>query len=97
MPLRVLGKRFLGLSLCVWILLFALIPHSARGVLWPVRAVSGLWERGEAVIKVEDRLSDEIEVREHHPTLVLETSEHNFLFMDQPPVEVRNPSPNFYK
>ena len=31
--------------------------HSSqcKGVAWTARAVSGLWDRGEAVIKVEDR------------------------------------------
>lgn len=54
-PCGWLGKKFLGLCLGVWLLLFAILPHSVRGVAWTARAVSGLWDRGEAVIKVEDR------------------------------------------
>ena len=48
-----LGKRFLGLSLGLWLIFFALVPHSARGVAWTVRAAAGLWDRGERVVGVE--------------------------------------------
>ena len=54
-PCGWLGKKFLGICLGVWLILFAIVPHSARGVAWSVRAVSGLWDRGEAVITTEDR------------------------------------------
>ncbi len=54
-PCGWMGKKFLGLCLGVWLILFALVPHSARGVAWTVRGISGLWERGEAAIQREDR------------------------------------------
>ena len=36
-----LGKKVLGLSLCVWILLFAVLPFSARGVSWTAKTAMG--------------------------------------------------------
>jgi len=48
-----LGKRFLGLSVGLWLVFFAVVPHSARGVAWTVRAAGGLWDRGEKVVSVE--------------------------------------------
>jgi len=48
-----LGKRFLGLSLGLWLLVFAVVPHSARGVAWTVRAAQGLWGQGERVVQME--------------------------------------------
>ncbi len=54
-PCGWLGKRVLGLSLCVWILLFAVIPHTARGVSWSARTISGLWDGGVRVVERGDR------------------------------------------
>jgi len=48
-----LGKRFLGLSLGLWLLVFAVVPHSARGIAWTVRAAQGLWGQGERVVQME--------------------------------------------
>lgn len=47
-----LGKRFFGLSLGLWLVVLALVPHSARGIAWTVRAAEGLWNRGERVVEV---------------------------------------------
>ena len=50
-----LGKRFLGLSLGLWLVVLALVPHTARGVSWTVRAAGGLWDRGERVVGAVER------------------------------------------
>ena len=49
-PCGWLGKRVLGLSLGVWLLLFAVLPMSARGVSWSARTVAGLWDNGAKVV-----------------------------------------------
>ena len=54
-PCGWLGKRVLGLSLCVWIVLFAVLPHTARGVSWSARTVAGLWDGGARVVERADR------------------------------------------
>jgi len=45
-----MGKRVFGLSLVVWLVFFALLPFSARGVGWTINGLSGLWDRGERVV-----------------------------------------------
>ena len=52
-PCGWLGKRVLGLSLGVWLLLFAVLPMSARGVSWSARTVAGLWDGGARVVGVD--------------------------------------------
>jgi len=52
-PCGWLGKRVLGLSLGVWLLLFAVLPMSARGMAWSVRSVAGLWDGGARVVSAE--------------------------------------------
>ena len=41
-PCGWLGKRVLGLSLCTWMLLFAVLPFTARGVHWVFASVGKL-------------------------------------------------------
>tara|TARA_R110001592_G_scaffold360364_1_gene668620 strand:+ start:506 stop:814 length:309 start_codon:yes stop_codon:yes gene_type:complete len=53
-PCGWLGKRVLGLSLGVWLLLFAVLPMSARGVSWSARTVAGLWDGGARVVERGD-------------------------------------------
>lgn len=45
-----LGKKFLGLTVIVWLVFFALLPHTAHGVAWTVNGLSGLWGSGERFI-----------------------------------------------
>ncbi len=52
-PCGWLGKKFLGLSLGVWLLFFAILPMSARGMAWSARTVAGLWDGGAKVVGVE--------------------------------------------
>lgn len=48
-----LGKKFLGLSFGLWLVVLALVPHSARGLSWTARAVTGLWDSGAKVVQGE--------------------------------------------
>tara|TARA_R100000008_G_C3584535_1_gene171190 strand:- start:767 stop:1030 length:264 start_codon:yes stop_codon:yes gene_type:complete len=52
-PCGWLNKRIFGLTLLVWLLLFAVLPHSARGVSWTARSISNLWDDGARVVGVE--------------------------------------------
>ncbi len=52
-PCGWLGKRVLGLPLCTWVLLFAVLPFTARGVAWTARGLTGLWDGGARVVGVE--------------------------------------------
>jgi len=68
-PCGWLGKRVLGLSLCVWIVLFAVLPHTARGVSWSARTVAGLWDGGARVVERADRpMRDDRPVRRERAT-----------------------------
>jgi len=49
-PFGWLNKRVLGLTLGVWLLVFAILPMSARGMAWSVRSVGGLWDGGAKVV-----------------------------------------------
>jgi hypothetical protein len=53
-----LGKKFLGLSLGLWLVFFALVPHSARGLSWTARAVIGFWDTGAKVVQVDRPVVD---------------------------------------
>lgn len=48
-----LGKRFFGLSLALWLVVFAIVPHTARGVAWSVDMLSSIWRPAERVVVVE--------------------------------------------
>lgn len=48
-----LSKKFLGLCLGAWIVLFAILPHTARGVNWTVKMLSGIWSPSDRVVVVE--------------------------------------------
>ena len=49
-PCGWLNKKVLGLTLGVWLLFFAVLPMSARGMAWSVRSVAGLWDGGAKVV-----------------------------------------------
>ena len=51
-PCGWLNKRVLGLTLGVWLVVFAIIPFSARGLSWTARSVAGLWDSGARVVGV---------------------------------------------
>ena len=48
-----LSKKFLGLCLGAWIILFAILPYTAQGVSWTVNMVSSIWRPTERVMVVE--------------------------------------------
>ena len=52
-PCGWLNKRVLGLTLGVWLIVFAVVPHSARGVSWTARSIAGLWDGGARVVGVD--------------------------------------------
>jgi hypothetical protein len=54
-PCGWLGKRVLGLPLCTWVLLFAVLPFTARGVAWSARTVTGIWDGGAKIVERGDR------------------------------------------
>ena len=56
-PCGWLAKRVLGLPLCTWVLLFAILPFTARGISWTARGLTGLWDGGARVVGV-DRAED---------------------------------------
>ena len=53
-PFGWLNKRVLGLTLGVWLLVFAILPMSARGVSWSARTVAGLWDGGAKIVERGD-------------------------------------------
>tara|TARA_Y100000004_G_scaffold194516_1_gene259328 strand:+ start:1199 stop:1405 length:207 start_codon:yes stop_codon:yes gene_type:complete len=38
----------------VWLIAFAILPHSARGVSWTARSVAELWNSGVKAVGVEN-------------------------------------------
>ena len=47
-----LSKKFLGLCLGAWVVLFAVLPHTAHGVAWSIEMLSSVW-RTDRVVVVE--------------------------------------------
>tara|TARA_Y100001937_G_C6942286_1_gene250916 strand:+ start:158 stop:469 length:312 start_codon:yes stop_codon:yes gene_type:complete len=37
------NKKIFGVTLGVWLIAFAVLPHSAKGVSWTAKSVSQLW------------------------------------------------------
>ena len=54
-PCGWLAKKVLGLPLCTWVLLFAVLPFTARGVAWSARTVTGIWDGGAKIVERGDR------------------------------------------
>ena len=48
-----LGKKFLGLSLGLWFLVFAILPHTVQGLSWTANMVAGAWRPSDRVVVVE--------------------------------------------
>ena len=53
-PCGWLAKKVLGLPLCTWVLLFAVLPFTARGVSWTARGLTGLWDGGAKIVERGD-------------------------------------------
>ena len=53
-PCGWLGKRVFGLPLCTWVLLFTVLPFTARGVAWSARTVTGIWDGGAKIVERGD-------------------------------------------
>lgn len=53
-PCGWLAKKVLGLPLCTWVLLFAVLPFTARGVAWSARTVTGIWDGGAKIVERGD-------------------------------------------
>tara|TARA_Y100000385_G_C13067658_1_gene627481 strand:+ start:879 stop:1082 length:204 start_codon:yes stop_codon:yes gene_type:complete len=63
-----LNKRVLGLTLSVWLIVFAVVPFSARGVSWTARSVAGLWDGGARVVGVDSPVRGERSARRDRGT-----------------------------
>ena len=48
-----LGKKFLGLSLGLWFLVFAILPHTVQGLSWTANMIAGAWRPSDRVVVVE--------------------------------------------
>ncbi|HCT55152.1 MAG TPA: hypothetical protein DF712_22110, partial [Balneola sp.] len=47
------NKRVFGVTIGVWLIAFAIVPHSARGISWSARSIAGLWDDGVRAVGVE--------------------------------------------
>ncbi len=67
-PMGWLNKRVLGLTLSVWLIVFAVVPFSARGVSWTARSVAGLWDGGARAVGVDSPVRGERAARRDRGT-----------------------------
>ena len=47
------NKRVFGVTIGVWLIAFAVLPHSARGISWTAKSIAGLWDSGAKAVGVE--------------------------------------------
>ena len=47
------NKRVFGVTIGVWLIAFAILPFSARGVSWAAKGISGIWDSGAKAVGVE--------------------------------------------
>ena len=47
------NKRIFGVTVGVWLIAFAVLPHSARGISWTAKSIAGLWDSGAKAVGVE--------------------------------------------
>tara|TARA_R110002020_G_scaffold53860_7_gene150371 strand:+ start:35614 stop:35889 length:276 start_codon:yes stop_codon:yes gene_type:complete len=47
------NKRVFGVTVGVWLIAFAILPHSARGISWSARSIAGLWDDGVRAVGVD--------------------------------------------
>lgn len=45
-----MGKKVFGLSLIVWVLFFAVLPFTARGIGWSINGLGRLWDGSERLV-----------------------------------------------
>jgi hypothetical protein len=51
-PCGWMTKKIFGLAICTWLIFFAILPFSARGVVWTASTVAG-WVRSATNAVVE--------------------------------------------
>lgn len=49
-PCGWLKKKVFGLSMCTWLIFFAILPYSAKGVVWTASTVSSLVNKATGVV-----------------------------------------------
>tara|TARA_R110002020_G_scaffold37199_4_gene112333 strand:+ start:1182 stop:1496 length:315 start_codon:yes stop_codon:yes gene_type:complete len=47
------NKRVFGVTVGVWLIVFAILPFSASGVAWTAKNIAGLWDSGAKAVGVE--------------------------------------------
>ena len=56
-PCGFFNKRIFGITLGIWLIVFAILPHSAKGIAWTAQSVSELWRSGVKAVGVEKRMN----------------------------------------